>query len=80
MHERGIHESLDFGLVYVHGKHEFYLDDDEYIYDIVQHMNESYRATETEKRISLGNRASFLDNFSRSMDDYGDAFRDFSVK
>lgn len=30
---------MDFCLVYVHGKHEYYLDGDEYVYDAVKHLD-----------------------------------------
>lgn len=40
---RGINESMDFCLVYVHGKHEYYLDADEYVFDAVKHLDEGLK-------------------------------------
>lgn len=76
---RGINESMDFCLVYVHGKHEYYLDADEYVFDAVKHLDEGLKKLESDKRIGSVNRSSIFNSFSKSMDDYGDAFNDFSV-
>lgn len=70
---------MDFCLVYVHGKHEYLLDPDEYVYNAVAHLEGELKKLESDKRLSNTARSSIFNTFSRSMDDYGDAFHDYSV-
>jgi hypothetical protein len=58
----GITESQDLFLVYTSGKQELILDNDEYIFTAVKHLEDTYRKEEQDKRMTATTRASIFNS------------------
>ena len=67
--KKGISTTRDLALIYINGNYEHYLDEDEYIADYAEYLEDKHIQEEPEARKT--SRMSFLHGWSKSFDDLG---------